>query len=93
MKVIKQENHARLSRLVLNDLIRIKLESVNVEEYASADAINLWYQDGVRRPNYRRASADNDEEDLGSELDDFVCDDEDGMTLYLSMSSGRVIQL
>ena len=78
--IIKTEKRTVLANSSLDDLLEINCDAVSVADYIPDKAIQLWWDDKVRRPNqkprkkYRRHDTGANETESQSESDD---DDDD----------------
>ncbi len=51
LKVIKTDRRCSLQTSTLDDLLEVNLEGPDIMDYSSASAVELWWQDRMRRPN------------------------------------------
>ena len=51
LKVIKTDRRCSLQTSTLDDLLEVNLEGPAIKDFSSASAVELWWQDRMRRPN------------------------------------------
>ena len=56
LKVIKTDRCMSLHTSTLDDLMEINIEGPNPDKFAGDDAVQLWWEDRLRRPNQRERS-------------------------------------
>ena len=82
LKVIKTDRRTSLHTSTLDDLMEINIEGPNPDKFAGDDAVQLWWEDRLRRPNQRerreyRPRAENMDIESGTSEPEFALNEWD----------------